>query len=431
MVAISGQGRAFGVLGAHTTHERKFIGDEVQFLLAVGTVLAMAVERERTEAQLRQAQKMESVGQLAAGIAHDFNNMLTVIQGHSGMLLARTEIPEDLAAPAQAIYFAAERAAGLTRQLLMFSRKNVIQPRLLDLRQVVGNMSKMLHRLLGETVNLDVHAGTEPALIEADQGMVEQVIMNLAVNARDAMAGGGKLTISVAPTAISAAYVQTHKEARQGNFICLRVADTGSGMDAATMAHIFEPFFTTKEIGKGTGLGLATVYGIVKQHEGWIEVSSEVGVGTTFNVLFPASDTFPEAPVSEPGPAVKVPRGRETILIVEDEPVLRDMAHAILEQCGYKIFHAGSGVEALRVWSDHQNAIDLLLTDMVMPEGISGMDLAVRLHTTKPSLKIIVASGYSMDSLDPEFMSSRKARFLEKPYTHITLARAVRECLDN
>ena len=536
-VAVSGQGQAFGVLGAHTTHPREFTEDEIHFLLAVATVLAMAVARKRAEteleklaafaqlnpnpvmelagedgtltyfndaalqlawsvgqqhprellppnigtilqtclgtppsrmsletkvqgrtlswsfqpvpasrvvhgyveditgrlnleAQLRQSQKMESVGQLAAGVAHDFNNMLTIIQGHGGMLLAKSAQRPELLDSAQAIYFASERAASLTRQLLMFSRKNVMQPKLLDLREVVGTMTKMLQRLLGETIILAFQPPPQMPLVEADAGMIEQVIMNLAVNARDAMPKGGTLAISTEAVELGPDYVQTHPEARPGGFVRLRVTDTGCGMNAATMARIFEPFFTTKEVGKGTGLGLATVYGIVKQHEGWIEVASEVGKGSTFSVFFPASTQPVAASAVEAQAAVEVPGGKETILIVEDEPVLRDMAHVILQECGYRILVASSGREALRVWEQHQSAIDLVLTDMVMPEGISGMDLANRLLSAKPSLKLIFASGYSMDDIDTGFVRKGHAAFLQKPYTHITLAKAVRDCLD-
>ncbi len=535
-LAISGHGRAFGVLGIHTTTPRKFTEDEVHFLLSVATVLAMAVERRRAEtelqklaafaqlnpnpamelsaagaitycnkaalklaasvgrdspsgilppnikeivetclsgadgglrletkldgrtlswsfhpvaggqvvhgyveditdrlnleAQLRQSQKMESVGQLAAGVAHDFNNMLTVIQGHAGMLIARPALPPDLLDSVQAIYFAAERAASLTRQLLMFSRKNVMQPKLLDLREVVANMSKMLQRLLGETVALQFQPPPEVPLVQGDAGMVEQVIMNLAVNARDAMVKGGTLTIATLTVDIDQAYVQTHPEARLGPFVCLRVTDTGCGMDSATMNRIFKPFFTTKEVGKGTGLGLATVYGIVKQHEGWVEVASEVGKGTIFSVFFPASSKPVESKHTATALATEVRGGKETILVVEDEPVLREMALVILEDCGYQVLQAGSGVEALKVWNRNTKNIDLLLTDMVMPEGISGMDLAQKLLATKPELKIIFASGYSMDDIDPEFLRQGHAAFLQKPYTHVTLANAVRECLD-
>ena len=387
-------------------------------------------DRLSLEAQLLQAQKMESVGQLAAGVAHDFNNMLTVIQGHAGMLLARPATSPALLDSAQAIYFAAERAASLTRQLLMFTRKNVMQPKLLDLREVVANMSKMLQRLLGETVTLAFHPPPQIRLLQGDTGMIEQVIMNLAVNARDAMPKGGTLTVSASVIEITDAYLSTHPEARAGAFVCLRVSDTGCGMDSATMSRIFEPFFTTKEVGKGTGLGLATVYGIVKQHDGWVEVTSEVGIGTTFNVFFPASNAPAEVKPAAAAPASEVPGGKETILVVEDEPVLREMAHTILENCGYRILEAGSGVEALNVWERHQQSIDLVVTDMVMPEGISGMDLAQRLRIAKPNLKIVFASGYSMDDMDTDFIRNGQAAFLQKPYTHITLAKAVRDCLD-
>jgi signal transduction histidine kinase/ActR/RegA family two-component response regulator len=535
-VTISGHGQPFGVLGAHTTHDRKFTEDDVHFLLAVGTVLAMAVERDRSEAQmqklaefarlnpkpamelganatikyaseaatdlarslghedpqdilppdigdivrqcldtrisalglqthlngrtlewsvhavkaneivhcyvediterlsleaqLRQSQKMESVGQLAAGVAHDFNNMLSIIQGHAGMLLARRELSTGLRDSVQPIYYASERAATLTRQLLMFSRKNVMQPALIDLREIVTNVSKMLQRLLGETVTLKVEAPTEIPLVQADAGMVEQVIMNLAVNARDAMPKGGTLTISTGAREIDNSYVQTHPEARAGSFVCLRACDTGSGMDAATMARIFEPFFTTKEVGKGTGLGLATVYGIVKQHEGWIEVASEVGVGTVFSIFFPAKTAPVSAKPVEVAPVAMVQGGKETILVVEDERILRDMAHIILENCGYEVLEASTGNEALDVWNRRQGDINLLLTDMVMPEGLSGMELAQSLLANDPRLKIIFASGYSMDDLDTDFIREGHATFLQKPYTHMTLAKAVRDSLD-
>jgi signal transduction histidine kinase/ActR/RegA family two-component response regulator/HAMP domain-containing protein len=536
-VAIAGQGQAFGVLGAHTTHQRKFTEDEVHFLLAIATVLAMAAARTRAEAQLeklaafaqllpnpameiassgeltyyndaalrlaqsmgwdtprsilpanirslartcldsgqgpltletqlqgrslawslnpvpasqvvhayaeditdrlnleaqlRQSQKMESVGQLAAGVAHDFNNMLTIIQGHSGMLMARSAQKSELFEPAQAIYFAAERAANLTRQLLMFSRKNIMQPRLADLRNVVSHLSKMLQRLLGETISLEVNLPHELPLVQADVGMVEQVIMNLAVNARDAMPKGGKLTISTTAVQIEEAHTNNRPGARPGSFVCLCVTDTGCGMDDYTRARIFEPFFTTKDVGKGTGLGLATVYGILQQHEGWIEVISQVGVGTTFKVFFPASSPPVEARADDQAPTeARLLKGKETILIVEDEPVLRDMAVVILKECGYQVLEAKSGREALEVWEDHKEEIHLVLTDVVMPEGVSGMDLARLLLSANPQLKVIFASGYSVDDIDTAFVRKGQATFLQKPYTHITLARAVRDCLD-
>lgn len=387
-------------------------------------------DRLNLEGQLLQSQKMESVGQLAAGVAHDFNNMLTIIQGHAGLVMARPNLPTELFDSAQAVYFASERAAGLTRQLLMFSRKNVMQRKQLDLRNVVNNMIKLLMRSLGELVTLDFKPPVEVPVVFGDAGMLEQVIMNLAVNARDAMPRGGTLTINVNPVAITDAYVQIHPAARPGPFVCLRVSDTGIGMEDAVINHIFEPFFTTKEIGKGTGLGLATVYGIVKQHDGWLEVSSEVGKGSTFNVFLPASDAAAETGKSDPSPTAFVRGGKETILVVEDEPVLRDMAHLILEECGYRIFGASNGPEALRVWEEKSLVIDLLLTDMVMPEGVSGIELAEKLLATKPGLKVIFASGYTVDEVSEAFLAKNNARFLQKPYTRVTLARAVRQALD-
>ena len=536
-VVISGHGRAFGVLGAHTTNRRKFTEDEVHFMLSVATVLAMAVERGRAQIQLQklaafaqlnpnpalelaqdgtityfndaalelafasghshprsilppevreivanclrtktpllrmetkissrtlswsfhpvegspvahcyveditdrlslqtqlwQSQKMESVGQLAAGVAHDFNNMLTIIQGHSGLLLAKQGLPPSVMESAQAIYFGAERAAGLTRQLLMFSRKNVMQQKPLDLRDVVINTSKMLMRLLGETITLEFIPPLEIPMISADVGMIEQVIMNLAVNARDAMPQGGILSIGITTKHIDEAFVQIQPQSRVGDYVCLHVSDTGCGMDEATRNRMFEPFFTTKEVGKGTGLGLATVWGIVKQHEGWIECESEVGKGTTFSVFIPSLGVPVEKSPVPPPPDTNFFGGKETVLIVEDEPILRQMAHLMLKDCGYQILEASTGLEALKLWERHHRDIDLVLTDMVMPDGVSGMDLAHRLIATNPDVKIVFASGYSMDDLDTTFLREGHANFLQKPYTHSTLTKAVREALDN
>jgi signal transduction histidine kinase/HAMP domain-containing protein/ActR/RegA family two-component response regulator len=387
-------------------------------------------ERLKLEGQLRQSQKMESVGQLAAGVAHDFNNMLTIIQGHSGALLAKPTLPHDMLDPLQAVYFAAERAAGLTRQLLMFSRKNVIQSKLLDLREVISNMTKMLEDLLGETIEFEFSPPSELPLVEGDTGMIEQIIMNLSVNARDAMPGGGKLVINVDTVTIDNDYVKSHTDARVGRFVRLRVTDTGIGMDPATLRRIFEPFFTTKDVGKGTGLGLATVYGIIKQHEGWIEVNSEPNKGATFDVYFPARDKTPAPQKVETVSPKTAPGGTETILIVEDEPVLREMACNILRDCGYRIFEASSGKEALNQWQQRANKIDLLLTDIVMPEGVSGVNLAEQLLLKHPRLKIIFTSGYTANEVSPELLAKTDARYLQKPYTHAELAKTVRDCLD-
>ncbi len=388
-------------------------------------------ERLNLQSQLRQSQKMECVGQLAAGVAHDFNNLLTIMQGHAGMLLGKAVKTPELLEPTQAIFFAAERAASLTRQLLMFSRKNVMQLKRVDLREIVSQMTRMLQRLLGETIVLEFNPPPEIPLIRADSGMLEQVIMNLAVNARDAMPGGGKLIVKVAGVQVGPEDVARNPEARAGSFVRLEVSDTGCGMDAATKARIFEPFFTTKEAGKGTGLGLATVYGIVKQHGGWIaDVDTHPGQGTTFKLFFPAEAEMARAPAQAPTVPEPVRGGKETILVVEDEPVIRELAQVILQECGYKVLQAESGRDALWVWGQRGTAVDLLLTDVVMPDGISGMDLAQRLMATNPNLKIIFASGYSMENFDAGFVEKTHAGFLQKPYTHITLARAVREALD-
>ena len=388
-------------------------------------------ERLNLEGQLLQAQKMESVGQLAAGVAHDFNNMLTIIQGHAGMLISRPQLPQVMKDSVQAISFAAERAASLTRQLLMFSRKNVMQLNPLDLRDVVGNMSKMLQRILGETITLEYHPPAALPLVEADAGMVEQVVMNLAVNARDAMPKGGTLSISLSTVEISPEYLRLRPEARPGTFVCLRVTDTGSGMDAATMSRIFEPFYTTKEIGKGTGLGLATVYGIIKQHDGWIEVASEPGRGTTFNAFFGATTNNAHAAKQDTDPTAFIRGGHETILIVEDEPVIRELARLILQECGYHILEAANGREAIAIWERHRQDIALLLTDMVMPEGVSGVELAEQLLAQQARLKIIFASGYTVDDLSTDFLKrNNHAHFLQKPYSRVNLARTVRQALD-
>jgi len=429
-VAIPTRGQSFGVLGAHAARRREFTADETQFLVSVAGCIGMAADHLDLEGQLRQSQKMESVGQLAAGVAHDFNNMLTIIQGHSSALLAKPSLPPEMLEPVQAVYFAAERAASLTRQLLMFSRKNIMKPRPLDLSETVGNMTKLLDRLLGENIALQFQSPAGLPSVQGDAGMIEQVVMNLAVNARDAMPRGGTLTIGIELLAIEAAYAEMRPDARPGYFLRLRVTDTGTGMDAATLGRIFEPFFTTKEVGKGTGLGLATVYGIVKQHDGWIEASSEPGKGATFDVFFPTSEQ-PVAPAKKDTDSnAPVTGGTETILLVEDEAILREMARDVLKDCGYHLIEAATGKEALQLWRGGADKIDLLLTDMVMPEGISGVDLAERLLADRPDLKVIFTSGYTSAEINAELLSHSRTHFLQKPYSHTTLARAVRECLD-
>jgi len=381
------------------------------------------------EAQFRHAQKLESVGQLAAGVAHDFNNLLTVIQGYSDFLLSQWNADKTASRALKQISEAAKRAATLTRQLLLFSRKQVIQPNLVDLNAVLQNLGNMLPRLLGEDIAFEIQYEPNLPQIEADTGMLEQVVMNLAVNARDAMPKGGKLSISTVVTRINQDYVRLHPEARAGNFCCLTVADTGCGMDRKILERIFEPFFTTKEVGKGTGLGLATVYGIVKQHQGWVEVTSQVAVGTTFKVYFPAIARTLNAASSTPSGPENVAGGKESILLVEDEPALRALVREVLETYKYRVREAGSGVEALRIWDDENGKFDLLLTDLVMPEGLTGRELATQLKKRKPQLKIIFTSGYSAEVLGGDFPQGQ-TNFLPKPYLPSQLAQYVRQCLD-
>jgi len=387
-------------------------------------------ERLNLEAQLRHSQKMESIGQLAAGVAHDFNNVLTIIKGHADLLLARDNLPADYSESLQKISSAADRAANLTRQLLTFSRRQVMQQQVLGLNEVTRNVGRMLERTLGENIAVRFDLASDLPPIYADAGMLEQTIMNLAVNARDAMPKGGELIISSTATEVTSSQARQNPEARVGRFVCLTVADTGAGMDAQVLSRIFEPFFTTKEVGKGTGLGLATVYGITKLHRGWIEVSSEVNQGSAFKIFLPATSKPTDLPAA--GPVEKEIRGgNEALLLVEDEPELRGLARQILECYGYRIFEARTGAEALKLWPQHAQEIDLLLTDIVMPEGITGWELAGKLRAERPDLKVICASGYSIDLLTKQFDSPGAFRFLQKPFKPQMLALAVRECLDS
>lgn len=386
--------------------------------------------RVEMEEALRQAQKMEAIGQLAGGVAHDFNNLLSVIRGHTGLLLHADALGAERSRESLLeVDGAAERAANLTRQLLTFSRKQVTQPEYLDLNEVTGQVSKMLHRLLGENIALEIETGASLPSVHADRAMIEQVIMNLAVNARDAMPKGGRLLIRSARTDLDAAACRRHPLSRPGSFVSLSVADTGCGIAPEIMPRLFEPFFTTKEVGKGTGLGLATTYGIVKQHDGWIELESRLGLGTIFTIFLPAS----AQPVAEP-PSHSwesgIVGGKETILLVEDEAPLLGITRMVLQHYGYRVHAVASGVEALKVWPEHSGEIDLLLTDVIMPDGISGPELANRLTTEKTGLKVIYASGYSRDLVGHDGVLESEIHFLPKPYTPVKLARAVRECLD-
>jgi signal transduction histidine kinase/DNA-binding response OmpR family regulator len=386
-------------------------------------------ERLSLEAQFRHSQKLESVGQMAAGIAHDFNNMLTIIQGYTDCLLTRAQDEDPGTVPLRQIAGAARRAASLTRQLLLFSRKQVIQARAADLNSVLPDFVDLMPRLLGEDIALKTEYAPDLPAIEADTGMIEQVVMNLAVNARDAMPKGGCLTITTRLAEITEAGARQRPEARPGRFVCLSVKDTGTGMDAKTVARIFEPFFSTKEVGRGTGLGLATAYGIMKQHQGWIEVATEIGMGTTFTLYFPALGTSAVATSDQNEAPAAVRGGSETILLVEDESVVRDFVCETLRHYKYRVLEAATGVEALKVWEQNNGQIDLLLTDMVMPEGMTGSHLATHLRERKPSLKIIFTSGYSPEIIGKSFKEG-DTEFLQKPYRAPLLAQRVRKCLD-
>jgi len=420
----------------HVLHDGRSVVLEVtdSFIEVQGRpLLLMSLFRDvtaqrRLEEQLRQSQKMEAIGQLAGGVAHDFNNILTVIHGHAS-LLTMSSLDDHAMRSALQITQAAERAAGLTRQLLTFSRRQLIQPKRLDMNKLVGNMTDMLGRLLGEDVTLQLNYCQTPATVEADAGMMEQVLLNLAVNARDAMPRGGKLSVRISIVDIGAAHVERHAEARVGQFVCVSKSDTGCGIPLENLSRIFEPFFTTKEVGKGTGLGLATVYGIVKQHQGWVEVDSVIGKGTTFRIYIPrVGEAQPDA--EKPTTQVVVKGGTEGVLLVEDEKPVRELVARVLQKQGYKVFQAASGDEAMELWNQYANELSLLLTDLVMPGSMNGRELAEKLWLERADLKVIFTSGYSADIVGKDFKLEPDVNFLQKPYHPQTLALAVRRCLD-
>jgi len=373
-------------------------------------------KRKRLEAELRQSHKMEAIGRLAGGVAHDFNNLLTVILGQSEQLAKRLEEEPKLRAHAESIQKAAFRGSLLTRQLLAFGRKEVLQAVVLDLNEVLSDLETLLRRLIGEDLNLGTKLCSDPCWVRIDRGQIEQVIMNLAVNARDAMPMGGQCVLEVTRDFAS-------------NSVVLRVSDTGCGMDAETMAHLFEPFFTTKERGKGTGLGLSTAYAIVSEYSGRIEVTSAIGKGTTFTITFPLAAPEVRAPKSEPVDRQGSSSGTETILLVEDEHDLRKMAAQALELSNYTVIEASCGEEALEIFSDAARNVDLLLTDVIMP-GIGGGELVKRATQIRPALRVLYMSGYTDDSVVRHGVSDSEVAFLQKPFTLDTLSRRVREVLD-
>ncbi|HEV8160188.1 MAG TPA: PAS domain S-box protein [Pyrinomonadaceae bacterium] len=406
----------------------RFVSDDKGKRVGWQGVIIDVTETKRLEEQLKQSQKLESVGRLAGGIAHDFNNMLTAINGYSELTLRALESDNPLRHNIEEIKKAGERSALLTHQLLAFSRRQVLQPVVLDLNEIITDTSKMLERMIGEDVELVIALEPETGLVNVDPGQLSQIIMNLAVNARDAMPQGGRLTIETANIFLEPDDARQKVGILPGAYVMLAVCDTGDGIDDKILQHIFEPFFTTKNIGKGTGLGLSTVYGIVKQSGGNIEVDSKVGAGATFRIYLPRVAEQSEAAEIKDTSA-ELPSGTETILLVEDEELVRNLSREILETCGYTVIEARNGLEALEVCENGNCKINLLMTDVVMPQ-MGGRELAEKLTEKLPSLKILFTSGYTNEGMVRNGVIETSTNFIQKPFTFDALARKVRELLD-
>jgi signal transduction histidine kinase len=385
-------------------------------------------EKKALQEQLRQAQKMEAIAQLAGGIAHDFNNLLTIIKGYSQLSLLGLEEDDPLRGNLNEMGKATDRASDLIRQLLAFSRRQILEVKVLDVNSIIRNLEKMLGRIFGEDIERTTLLAEDLGRIKADPGQMEQVIMNLAVNAKDAMPGGGKLILETANVLSDEEYVQTHIDIKPGSYVMLSISDTGTGMTPEVKERIFEPFFTTKERSKGTGLGLSTVYGIVKQSGGDIRVYSEPGKGTTFRIYFPRVDE-PLEEIKERVEPREIPRGRETILLVEDDEKVRKLALQILERLGYKVLEASEGNEALAIYEKHRDLIHLMVTDVIMPK-MNGREVTHRLMSFHPEMKALYMSGYADDVVLHHGILEKGMNYIQKPFTMEGLARKVREVLD-
>ncbi len=385
-------------------------------------------ERRRLEEQLRHAQKMEAIGQLAGGVAHDFNNQLTVIQGYCDLLLRSVAVQDSMHTPLQEIRRAGERAKQLTSQLLAFSRKQVLRPQVLDLRQVLAEMSNPLGRIVSERMDMVIHIPTKLDPVKLDRGQFEQALMNMVINARDAMPNGGKLTIEADNVHLTRRYTSLHPEAAPGDYAVISISDTGIGMDEETRRHAFDPFFTTKEVGKGTGLGLSMVYGFVQQSGGTISVYSEVGHGTTFRLYFPA--TAEARALAAPQETIQLARGDESVLVVEDEESVRQFAERVLKQCGYKVLSAANAAEAINVLQQQDRPIDLLLTDIIMP-GMTGIELTERVKALRPDILVLYMTGYAPSTVTRHGQVDSATQLLVKPFSPEVLSQAVRRVLDH
>jgi len=425
-----------GAIGNYWATQRMPTDVEVRLLQALADSTSIAIENlnnqaalARAEDQLRQSQKMEAIGRLAGGIAHDFNNVLSVVLSYSELIKAELPPSDPIGADVDEIWKAGGRAARLTRQLLAFSRQQTLEPKVLDLGQSVLEMEKMLRRLLGADVELTILPATDLGSVKADAGQIEQVLMNLAVNARDAMPQGGKLTVEIKNVDLDQEYAGTHLDVKPGPHVLLAVSDTGTGMDKATVARIFEPFFTTKEKGKGTGLGLAVVFGIVKQSGGHVWVYSEPGQGTTFRIYLPRVEGAADSAGPPPEPLPSATRGNETVLLVDDDDQVRAVACNILRRAGYVVLEASNGGEALMIGEQHGATIHLLLTDVVLPR-MSGRQIAERIAGMRPGTKVLFMSGYTDDAVLQHGILESTAAYLQKPLTPEALARKVRAVLD-